>query len=229
MSDVWRTGRKVGRTVYIGDELVGVMDTPELAEQVVRAVNIDRMATTTEHDTGCGSCSQHVRVNRLRAELNLISGGWESRVRLREEKDARLAEVQAENVELAGRLEARKLINAQEKEIAVKRLKEAEAAHAAQSRELPPYDEECTWEDPTECPVHRCMHPVEVGSELVLEAAAPSSPTVEPEPVGDVVDGIRDYRLPNGRWASAVIHEYVTRTSPGPVPSEPEPEDGERR
>ena len=105
MSDVWRTGRKVGRTVYIGDELVGVMDTPELAEQVVRAVNIDRMATTTEHDTGCGSCSQHVRVNRLRAELNLISGGWESRVRLREEKDARLAEVEAANVELAGRLE----------------------------------------------------------------------------------------------------------------------------
>jgi hypothetical protein len=34
----WRTGRKVGRTVYVNDELVGVMDTPELAEQVVRAV-----------------------------------------------------------------------------------------------------------------------------------------------------------------------------------------------
>jgi hypothetical protein len=43
----WRVGRKVGRTLYIqksedpadGDELIGMMDTPELAAQVVDAVN----------------------------------------------------------------------------------------------------------------------------------------------------------------------------------------------
>jgi hypothetical protein len=38
----WRVGKKVGRTVYIGDDpgdLVGVMDTPELAARVVAAVN----------------------------------------------------------------------------------------------------------------------------------------------------------------------------------------------
>lgn len=43
----WRVGRSVGRTVYRqdggepgkGDELIGVMDTPALAEQVVTAVN----------------------------------------------------------------------------------------------------------------------------------------------------------------------------------------------
>lgn len=43
----WRVGRHVGRTIYeqLGDEpgdndpLIGVMDTPELAELVVRAVN----------------------------------------------------------------------------------------------------------------------------------------------------------------------------------------------
>ena len=43
----WRTGRKVGRTIYrqVGDgpsdadELVGVMDTPELARMVVDALN----------------------------------------------------------------------------------------------------------------------------------------------------------------------------------------------
>ena len=43
----WRTGRKVGRTIYQqhGDEpsdndrLIGVMDTPDLAERVVAAVN----------------------------------------------------------------------------------------------------------------------------------------------------------------------------------------------
>jgi len=43
----WRTGRKVGRTVYLqlGDEpsdddpLIGVMDTPELADAAVTAYN----------------------------------------------------------------------------------------------------------------------------------------------------------------------------------------------
>ena len=47
MADRWRTGRKVGRTIYTqagdepsdGDHLIGVMDTPELAQRVVTAVN----------------------------------------------------------------------------------------------------------------------------------------------------------------------------------------------
>jgi hypothetical protein len=37
----WRVGRSVGRTVYQGDELIGVMDTPELAALVVAAVNAE--------------------------------------------------------------------------------------------------------------------------------------------------------------------------------------------
>lgn len=43
--DVWRAGRTVGRTIYIHrggsetGELVGMMDTPELATTVVDAVN----------------------------------------------------------------------------------------------------------------------------------------------------------------------------------------------
>lgn len=44
----WRVGRKVGRTIYhqLGDQpstddlLIGVMDTPRLAEQAVAAVNL---------------------------------------------------------------------------------------------------------------------------------------------------------------------------------------------
>jgi hypothetical protein len=44
---MWRVGRKVGRTIYYqtgtepsdDDELVGVMDTPQLAALVVQAVN----------------------------------------------------------------------------------------------------------------------------------------------------------------------------------------------
>ena len=36
----WRVGRKVGRTVYdAADRLIGVMDTPELAQKVVESVN----------------------------------------------------------------------------------------------------------------------------------------------------------------------------------------------
>lgn len=47
----WRTGRKVGRTIYMlqgideipagDDPLIGVMDTPELAAEAVRAHNLD--------------------------------------------------------------------------------------------------------------------------------------------------------------------------------------------
>ncbi len=41
MSDpkAWRAGRQVGRTLYVGDALIGMVDTPELAAQVVTAVN----------------------------------------------------------------------------------------------------------------------------------------------------------------------------------------------
>jgi hypothetical protein len=47
VTEQWRVGRSVGRTVYrqVGDEpskadqLIGVMDTSELAKQVVAAVN----------------------------------------------------------------------------------------------------------------------------------------------------------------------------------------------
>lgn len=44
----WRTGRRVGRTIYVddgnpdpndGSKLIGVMDTPELAAEAVEAHN----------------------------------------------------------------------------------------------------------------------------------------------------------------------------------------------
>jgi hypothetical protein len=59
----WRTGRKVGRTIYRQfydepsdkDQLIGVMDTPELAQEVVESVNtmrtVDAMFTPeTDHE-----------------------------------------------------------------------------------------------------------------------------------------------------------------------------------
>ena len=44
---IWRVGRKVGRTIYLqageepsdDDRLIGMMDTPELAQIVAAAVN----------------------------------------------------------------------------------------------------------------------------------------------------------------------------------------------
>lgn len=56
----WRTGRKVGRTIYAQldphtpsdhDPLIGVMDTPELAEAAVRAHNeLEKFADWVERD-----------------------------------------------------------------------------------------------------------------------------------------------------------------------------------
>lgn len=45
MTSYWRTGTKVGRTLYFGGNLVGLMDTPELAQGVVAALGAEsRMA-----------------------------------------------------------------------------------------------------------------------------------------------------------------------------------------
>jgi len=56
MADRWRTGRKVGRTIYgqVGDEasdgdhLIGVMDTPELAQEAVDGVNAIKLIPVNE-------------------------------------------------------------------------------------------------------------------------------------------------------------------------------------
>lgn len=61
----WRVGRKVKRTVYIGDELVGLMDTPELADEVVRAVNNRRMVESVARET---SARLNARLDSLRED-----------------------------------------------------------------------------------------------------------------------------------------------------------------
>ena len=56
MAGRWRTGRKVGRTIYVqvgdepsdGDHLIGVMDTPELARQAADAVNAIKLIPVNE-------------------------------------------------------------------------------------------------------------------------------------------------------------------------------------
>lgn len=61
----WRTGSKLGRTLYRDEVFVGCMDTPELAAEVVAALNgrlralapAERIAATLD-DTGHG-CEPH--------------------------------------------------------------------------------------------------------------------------------------------------------------------------
>lgn len=62
MSELWRTGRKVGRTIYQmtgpepsdDDPLIGVMDTPALAEDAVRSHN--RAALPGDNSVQCNRC-----------------------------------------------------------------------------------------------------------------------------------------------------------------------------
>ncbi|MCA1673038.1 MAG: hypothetical protein LC799_12855 [Actinobacteria bacterium] len=59
----WRTGRKVGRTIYLqqgdepsdDDQLIGLMDTPELARQVVDAVNTPKHHWRASTDSTYGA------------------------------------------------------------------------------------------------------------------------------------------------------------------------------
>jgi hypothetical protein len=51
MDEHWRVGRSVGRTIYLNDELVGLMDTRELAARVVAALQMAGSATPTEEET----------------------------------------------------------------------------------------------------------------------------------------------------------------------------------
>lgn len=45
MADLWRVGSKVGRTIYLNDKLVGMMDTIALAKKVVDALNMSYGST----------------------------------------------------------------------------------------------------------------------------------------------------------------------------------------
>lgn len=74
----WRTGRSVGRTVYRqrgadpakGDDLIGLMDSPELATQVVEAVN-DRTDAAAELER----LAQTILDNRPHLSLGDALGG----------------------------------------------------------------------------------------------------------------------------------------------------------
>lgn len=50
----YRTGRKLGRTIYRDDILIGVMDTPELGALVVAALNA--------HDPAPCACEHHKEI-----------------------------------------------------------------------------------------------------------------------------------------------------------------------
>lgn len=81
----WRVGRKVKRTVYIGDDLVGLMDTPELADEVVRAVNNRRMVESAGRDIRADRDRLRSELARERETNADIRAGWDKALSTAEE------------------------------------------------------------------------------------------------------------------------------------------------
>lgn len=50
---MWRVGRKLGRTLYVDDVCVGMVDTPELAARIVAAMNDNRTRARRGHHPPC--------------------------------------------------------------------------------------------------------------------------------------------------------------------------------
>lgn len=57
----WRVGRRLGRTIYRDDQLVGLLDTVELAEQVVAAMNVPVGGAPTTEPGCCDNCGVRFR------------------------------------------------------------------------------------------------------------------------------------------------------------------------
>jgi hypothetical protein len=51
MSDRWRVGKKLGRTLYINDQVIGMVDTVEIAKAIVAAMN--EIQAHNGHKCGC--------------------------------------------------------------------------------------------------------------------------------------------------------------------------------
>jgi hypothetical protein len=60
----WRNGRSIGRTLYIDNKVIGMVDTPELAEAIVARMNGD--ATV---DLSIAA----IEIKRLRAQVMQLS------------------------------------------------------------------------------------------------------------------------------------------------------------
>lgn len=50
----WRVGTKLGRTLYRDEVLVGMVDTPEIAVEIVAAMNADEARFAPKTCNGCG-------------------------------------------------------------------------------------------------------------------------------------------------------------------------------
>jgi hypothetical protein len=68
----WRVGRTLGRTLYVGDAVVGMVDTPEIAARICLAMN---RGPEEEHAGLCARLASHANeIARLRAALESIGG-----------------------------------------------------------------------------------------------------------------------------------------------------------
>lgn len=57
-AETWRVGRKLGRTLYVDDQVVGMVDTPELAARIVAAMNGKACCADPERTWRCPNCGR---------------------------------------------------------------------------------------------------------------------------------------------------------------------------
>jgi hypothetical protein len=56
----WRVGRKLGRTLYLDDNVIGMVDTPALANWIVNTMN-NKPPEVEGEVCSCEECMRHGR------------------------------------------------------------------------------------------------------------------------------------------------------------------------
>jgi hypothetical protein len=77
----WRVGRRLGRTLYLDDECVGMVDTPEIAARIVETMNDYVLRAELEAQTRATIAvreqwaAEMARADRAEANLKMVSVG----------------------------------------------------------------------------------------------------------------------------------------------------------
>lgn len=83
MVETWRVGRKLRRTLYVDDQVVGMVDTPDLAARIVAAMNADEVTRhaldqprgrSNEPGPGLGIATSNSKPGRSSAEVQDLDG-----------------------------------------------------------------------------------------------------------------------------------------------------------
>lgn len=95
--EVWRVGRKLGRTLYLDDHVIGMVDTPELAARIVFAlIEVPKLrASLSAAWSVRQGVEKELRLMRQRAE-RADDRAIKAEAELRQGRDAGRCQIQAE-------------------------------------------------------------------------------------------------------------------------------------